>query len=108
MDSYLVDLNHVCTTDSLGRSVDPACGEKAHKLAQTLLQYGVDLPSPLNSGDEERAPCIYLQWTNASVYIFKDRMFYISAPECNEELYDGLEQVENVCKRAKEDRVKGE
>ena len=104
--TFLAQLDQVSRTDAIGRQVPSVCYTIGVQLLGMFHQRHVELPLPLESGNEEDPPGIYLQWHNGSVYIYEDHTVYVS-PTCEHIGIRGStdEQMNELCIRAEGDKM---
>lgn len=106
VNDLLPQLESVSRVDILGRAIHPSCHAMALTLLTAFERLNLPLPLPLTCGNEEEPPGIYLQWQNASLYIYQTYLRYWHA-RCDMTQIDGTtdQQVERACEEAKRDRV---
>ena len=94
-------MSQLATVDDLNRAIPEACRDAA-------AAEHVELPVPLHCSNEDEPPCVYLQWRNASVYLYERTAHYINR-ECKtvEITGDQAERVAKICSEAKKDGVIG-
>jgi hypothetical protein len=66
----------VAYSDDLGRVISQECRHTTLELMKKFVSECIPLPLPLPSGDPEENQCIYLQWRNASLYVYHDHFVF--------------------------------
>lgn len=64
--------------DLLGRPVPKECTQRALRLLDDFKEYGIPPPIPMESCNEDDKVCIYLQWKNASMYVYEDEYVFLT------------------------------
>ncbi len=106
VNDLLPQLESVSSIDTIGRTIHPSCHAKALTLLTAFESLNLPLPLPLTCGNEEEPPGIYLQWQNASLYIYEAYLCYLNRG-CIMMQIDGTtdQQVAQACEEAQKDRV---
>lgn len=106
VNDLLPQLESVSQVDTIGRSIHSSCHAKALALLTAFERLNLPLPLPLTCGNEEEPPGIYMQWQNASLYIYEDYLYYLNRG-CIMDHIDGTtdQQVARACEEAQKDGV---